>query len=54
MDVNGDDEECALREHIRNILYEYAVTHLTTNYIQFTEDAVSEVRDILTVSMGWS
>ncbi|SJL02316.1 uncharacterized protein ARMOST_05642 [Armillaria ostoyae] len=43
MDVNGDDEECALREHIRNILYEYAVTHLTIDYVQFTEDAVSEL-----------
>ncbi|KAK0453955.1 hypothetical protein EV421DRAFT_1767502 [Armillaria borealis] len=43
MDVNGNDEECALREHIRNILYEYAITHLTTDYIQFTEDAISEL-----------
>ncbi|KAK0491325.1 hypothetical protein IW261DRAFT_1354821 [Armillaria novae-zelandiae] len=43
MDVNGNDEECTLREHIRNILYEYAVTHLTVDYIQFTEDAVSEL-----------
>ncbi|KAK0230465.1 hypothetical protein IW262DRAFT_1291584 [Armillaria fumosa] len=51
MDVNGNEEECALREHIRNILYEYAVTHLTVDYIQFTEDAVSEVKDILTVPM---
>ncbi|KAK0190642.1 hypothetical protein F5146DRAFT_1223500 [Armillaria mellea] len=43
MDANGDEEERALREHIRNILYEYAVTHLTTDYVQFTEDAVSEL-----------
>ncbi|KAK0206845.1 hypothetical protein DFS33DRAFT_1317496 [Desarmillaria ectypa] len=43
MDVNGDEEEWALREHIRNILYEYAVTHLTIDYVQFTEDAVSEL-----------
>ena len=54
MDPNGDEEERALREHIRNILYEYAVTHLTTDYVQFTEDAVSEVKVILTVSMRWS
>ncbi|KAK0461811.1 uncharacterized protein EV420DRAFT_1640112 [Desarmillaria tabescens] len=43
MDINGDEEEWALREHIRNILYEYAVTHLTIDYVQFTEDAVSEL-----------
>ncbi|KAK0499752.1 hypothetical protein EDD18DRAFT_1349950 [Armillaria luteobubalina] len=43
MDANGNDEDCALREHIQTILYEYAVTHLTVDHIQFTEDAVSEL-----------
>ncbi len=35
----------ALRGHIRNIPYEIAVTHLTIDYIQFTEDTmISEPR----------
>jgi hypothetical protein len=37
------EEELALRAHIRNLLLDYALTHLTTNYITFTEDKVDEV-----------
>ncbi|TFK32113.1 hypothetical protein BDQ12DRAFT_728943 [Crucibulum laeve] len=36
-------EDPQFRRHIRSLLYEYALTHLTTDYIQFTEDAVSEL-----------
>jgi hypothetical protein len=31
------------RDHIRNLLYEYSITHYTTNYIEYTEDLVWEV-----------
>ncbi|PPQ89986.1 hypothetical protein CVT25_009626 [Psilocybe cyanescens] len=37
-------ESPEFRQHIRALLYEYSVTHYTTNYITFTEDMVSEVR----------
>lgn len=32
-----------LRDHINGLLLEYALTHITTDYIQFTEAAVSHV-----------
>lgn len=35
--------ELALRAHIHNLLEEYALTHLTTNYVVFTNYVVSEV-----------
>lgn len=38
-----EDYELRLRQHIRNLLLDYALTHLTTNYVTFTQDAVSEV-----------
>ncbi|KDQ63007.1 hypothetical protein JAAARDRAFT_202531 [Jaapia argillacea MUCL 33604] len=37
------DREIALRAHIHNLLYDYALTHLTTNYITFTQEAVTEL-----------
>lgn len=33
-----------LQIHIRQLLLNYAMTHLTTDYTEFTEKAVSEVR----------
>ncbi|EPQ50101.1 hypothetical protein GLOTRDRAFT_134253 [Gloeophyllum trabeum ATCC 11539] len=38
-----EDYELRLRQHIRNLLLDYALTHLTTNYVTFTQDAVSEL-----------
>jgi hypothetical protein len=37
------NREFALRAHIRNLLLDYALTHLTTDYLKFTEDAVYQV-----------
>jgi hypothetical protein len=37
------NRELALRAHIRNLLLDYALTHLTTDYLKFTEDAVYQV-----------
>lgn len=42
--MNNIDQELALRAHIRSQLLEYALTHITTNYITWTEDAVQTVR----------
>ncbi|KAJ4478414.1 hypothetical protein J3R30DRAFT_2898104 [Lentinula aciculospora] len=36
-------QEEALRAHIRRLLYDYAKEHLTTSYIEFTEQAVTEL-----------
>ena len=36
--------ELALRDHIRTLLLDYSLTHLTTDYVAFTECAVAEVR----------
>lgn len=38
------DSEEPLRLHIRKLLLQYSITHLTTDYVQFTQDAVSDVR----------
>lgn len=32
-----------LRAHLRGLLYDYAIEHLTTDYAKFTEQAVAEV-----------
>ncbi|KAJ7168264.1 hypothetical protein C8R43DRAFT_983743 [Mycena crocata] len=37
------DSEYALRIHIRQLLLNYAMTHLTTDYIQLTEQAVADL-----------
>jgi hypothetical protein len=37
------DRELALRAHIRALLLDYCLTHLTTNYITYTENAVANV-----------
>ncbi|KAK1230488.1 hypothetical protein PQX77_006416 [Marasmius sp. AFHP31] len=37
------NEDVALQTHIRNILRDYAVQHLTYNYLDFTEQAVTEI-----------
>ncbi|KAF9075073.1 hypothetical protein BDP27DRAFT_32760 [Rhodocollybia butyracea] len=36
-------QEETLRAHIRNLLYDYATQHITTNYVDFTEKAVNEL-----------
>ncbi|KIJ53626.1 hypothetical protein M422DRAFT_241867 [Sphaerobolus stellatus SS14] len=36
-------DEPVLRQHIRKLLLEYSLTHLTTNYVAFTETEVSEL-----------
>ena len=41
--TNDDSDERALRAHIHEIMFDYAMEHLTTDYVQFTNDAVSEV-----------
>ncbi|KDR85963.1 hypothetical protein GALMADRAFT_132579 [Galerina marginata CBS 339.88] len=35
-------ESAEFRLHIRSLLYEYSISHYTTNYVTFTEDLVSE------------
>ncbi|KAJ3725226.1 hypothetical protein C8R42DRAFT_718709 [Lentinula raphanica] len=36
-------EEQVLQAHIRQLLYDYAKEHLTTSYVEFTEQAVAEL-----------
>ncbi|KAJ7491272.1 hypothetical protein FB451DRAFT_1222613 [Mycena latifolia] len=38
-----EDGEYALRAHIRQLLLSYAVNHISTDYIQLTEQAVSDL-----------
>ncbi|KAF8902220.1 hypothetical protein CPB84DRAFT_874678 [Gymnopilus junonius] len=45
MPMNPDTdplESTEFKQHIRNLLYEYSLTYLTTNYVVFTEDLVAE------------
>jgi hypothetical protein len=42
LDIDSNDTE-ELRHHIHHLLRDYSRIHLTTNYIDFTEDLVSEV-----------
>lgn len=37
------EKQRALRAHIQGLLYSYALTHLTTDYVVFTHEAVNEV-----------
>ena len=39
-----EEHEQQLRFHIQNLLFVYAKTHLTVDYIAWTEEAVSEVQ----------
>lgn len=41
--MHGDTHEIELRAHIRNLLFDYTKIHLTTDYITFTENIVSQV-----------
>lgn len=36
--------ELELRAHIHDLLHDYALTHLTIDYIEFTDSAVYNVR----------
>ena len=40
----SEDNEIELRAHIRHLLLDYALTHLTTDYVVYTQSAVAEVR----------
>ncbi|KAI0348170.1 hypothetical protein BDW22DRAFT_1416471 [Trametopsis cervina] len=40
--MTTEDREITLRAHIRSLLLDYALTHLAIDYVQYTEDAVSE------------
>ena len=39
----GTDRELELRTHIRGLLLQYALTHLTTNYVTWTQESVADV-----------
>ena len=41
--VYGDDAEASLRIHVRSILDDYVLEHLTIDQVQYTSDSVSEV-----------
>lgn len=43
MSAENTTESIEFRLHIRNLLYNYATTHLITDYLTYTEDFVSEV-----------
>ena len=43
MDLGLDLDTEELRHHVHYLLHDYSRTHLTTNYIEFTENLVAEV-----------
>ena len=50
----SEDNEIELRAHIRHLLLDYALTHLTTDYVVYTQSAVAEVRILVgTHSLGY-
>ena len=51
LDIDNNDTE-ELRFHIHHLLHDYSRTHYTTNYIEFTENLVSEVRISLFFSIS--
>jgi hypothetical protein len=46
MNRRHEDKGKALQTHIRNLLNDYALTHLTYDYARFTQDAVAEVSSV--------
>jgi hypothetical protein len=42
--MNDEDEDRALRAHIHDLSFDYALTHLTRDYIPYTEALVAGVR----------
>ena len=40
----ADDEQDTLRAHIRNLLLDYALTHLTRDYVSYTKNLIAVVR----------
>jgi hypothetical protein len=52
MDVGQDKRIDKLLAHIREKLLDYALTHLTENYITFTQDAVAHVRFTFKLGSG--
>ena len=49
MDV---EREKALRLHIRELIFDYALTHLTKDFISFTENAAIEVTPFAYIRLG--
>lgn len=45
--MQSEQRELALRTHIRDLLLNYSLTHLATNYVTWTQDTVNEVRLLL-------
>ena len=46
----GDEREfLLLREHIHDLLYDYALKHLTIDYLAYTQYAVEQVHLIYAV-----
>ncbi|KZT72907.1 hypothetical protein DAEQUDRAFT_552793 [Daedalea quercina L-15889] len=43
MERQAQQRELALRAHIRNILLEYSLIHLSTNYVTWTQDIATEL-----------
>lgn len=43
MSAENVPESPEFRIHVQNLLHNYAITHLTTNYLTLTEDFVCEV-----------
>lgn len=41
---SGPFSEFELRAHVRSLLLEYALQHLTTNYVTWTQETVTKVR----------
>ena len=42
--IDPQDNELELRAHIRGLLLQYALNHLTTNYVEWTQETISDVR----------
>lgn len=43
MNMDSVNREIALRAHVHRLLDEYVITHLTTDYVDFTQYTVNEV-----------
>ena len=45
--MDSNERELALRPHTRTLLLDYALAHLTVNYVTYTEGLVREVSRFL-------
>jgi hypothetical protein len=48
-DTDSEPTEYPYRAHIRKLLLNYFTTHITTDYIQLTEQAVADVSTLAEV-----